>query len=110
MSKYRCWICDTEYYEGEEELARQCCSNVKKWILKEETEKEEWQKQFMEIVLVNEKLKEKIEDLEKQLKEWLQANSPNGWIDDLRKDNAKLKENNTRLKFLFEEQLQLNKN
>lgn len=29
MSDYRCWVCDTEFYKGEEDELRRCCSNVK---------------------------------------------------------------------------------
>jgi hypothetical protein len=29
MSKYRCWVCDTEYYDNEQQESENCCKHIK---------------------------------------------------------------------------------
>ena len=136
MSDYRCWVCDTEYYKGEEKLLEECCSNVKKWFKEQNLTIEDYKK---ELEIIKQSVPEKytvegsiagtvqnyISELElrteeqqkenqrlllslieckDQLHEWLVANNPKGWIDDLRKDNENLRTEIFRLKFELEKQ------
>jgi hypothetical protein len=142
MSDYRCWVCDTEYYKGEEKLLEECCSNIKKWFKEQNLTIEDYKKE-LEIIKQsvpkeytvegsiagtvqnyiselelraeeqqkeNQRLLLSLIECKDQLHEWLKANNPKGWIDDLRKDNIYLRDKNHKLRLLFEEQLQLNKN
>jgi len=136
MSDYRCWVCDTEYYKGEEKLLEECCSNVKKWFKEQNLTIEDYKK---ELEIIKQSVPEKytvegsiagtvqnyISELElrteeqqkenqrlllslieckDQLHEWLVANNPKGWIDDLRKNNENLRTEIFRLKFELEKQ------
>jgi hypothetical protein len=136
MSDYRCWVCDTEYYKGEEKLLEECCSNVKKWFKEQNLTIEDYKKELETIQQSvpkeytvegsiagtvqnyiselelrteeqqkeNQRLLLSLIECKDQLHEWLVANNPKGWIDDLRKDNENLRTEIFRLKFELEKQ------
>ena len=60
MSKYRCWVCDTEYYDDEEQESENCCKHIKDIIKNQSLEIEELKKE-LEIIRQSVPIKYKVE-------------------------------------------------